>query len=75
MAKQKVTQVFTRDGMFASGWGDLGKRLPHPSKTIKGLEMTVSPGNGIQVTCPGKVSFLIPFTNVILAELGEISGE
>lgn len=56
--------------MFVEGWGELKNTLPAPSKTFNGLIMTREV-EGVEVSAPGKPSFLVPWGNIAVAELAE----
>lgn len=68
--RTKVKTLRTHQSMFAFGWGDLKNVLPPPSKTFPGLEM-IRAQEGVEVSSPGKISFLVPWGNIVLVELFE----
>ncbi len=68
--RTRVRTLRTHQSMFAFGWGDLKNVLPAPNKTFPGLEM-IRASEGVEVSAPGKISFLVPWGNISLAELVE----
>lgn len=68
--RTRVTRVRTHQNMFVEGWGELKNTLPAPSKTFSGLLMTREV-EGVEVSAPGKPSFIVPWGNIAVAELAE----
>jgi hypothetical protein len=66
--KRLVTQLKAKESIHVVGWGELGIVLPNTGKSFKGLEMTREI-DGVEVSADGKVSFLIPWTNIKVVQL------
>lgn len=68
--RKYVSYLRTHTNMFVKAWGNLGDVLPRPSRTDAGLKM-VRATEGVEVSADNKPSFLVPWGNVVIAELYE----
>lgn len=66
--RTKVKSIRTHQVVFVEGWGDLKNIIPGQSKTFPGLQMTRY-AEGVEVSATGKRPFLVPWGNIVLAEL------
>jgi hypothetical protein len=69
---RKVDALVTHDTMFVNGWGNLDKTIPSKSKSVPGLSM-VEGLNGIEVSAPGRVTFVVPYAHIKLWELAAVA--